>query len=146
MLVDWGLARDIRAVSIKPKGFVSGTPLTMSQRSLAFLMKEQPATCTADILKQSRVDLGAAYTYTIADELESAAKSVLLILSPALKRTIRHQISNKAKGISSAAVLWECWHDVLSKDLRELCQSHSYSGIADWLTSNDRLLLYQPRA
>lgn len=144
LLVDWGCAHEDGLATTMPAAAVSGTPLTMSQKTLAYLAQDHHPTRSAAF----ETDLAYSrekYVYTSADELESAAKSILLILSPTLKRSIRHQLSSRSRR-SIESVLWDCWHDVLPQELLAMCREGRYSDIASWTTSNERLLFYQPTA
>lgn len=132
LLVDWGAASRKEA----SRSRISGTALTMSQKTLAYLA-DPPFEHEHHAASQH------TYVYTEADELESAAKSVLLILSPTLKRSLRQRLAGVNKP-TSFSLLWQSWNDVLSHhDLLPLCRDMKYRAVADWLTSNDRLFFYQ---
>jgi hypothetical protein len=126
LLVDWGFAGRQDDTSFKT---VKGTPFTMSQQTLLHSMDDTPA---------------GEYFYSVADELEAAAKSLLLILLPSLKRCIQQQVniaSQHRRGqtsVSTLAVLQQCWEAVLSKTLvLELCAACDYQGLQAWFVNHD---------
>jgi hypothetical protein len=136
--VDWGFAAPRE--DAKFRGQPQGTPFTLSQNALHYAL----------LAKQG--DDVSGYAYTPSDELESAVKSLLLIISPSLKRCLKNAISAASSRRADTMtrhtydVLKQCWDDVLSgTGLLELCSDCNYSGIVDWLTSNDRLFFWQPR-
>eukprot|EP00045_Choanoeca_perplexa_P012546 m.137298 g.137298 ORF g.137298 m.137298 type:complete len:674 (-) comp16051_c0_seq5:807-2828(-) len=121
IVVDWGsavLKQDAHTLET-----ITGTRWTMSQKTLACLIDERKR---------------AAYVYTEEDDLESAVKSLLLILSPTLARCIK---TLSAKG-SSDRILLSCWNKVLPEEVMQMCKNRQYD-IATWITSNDRLLLLE---
>jgi len=92
--------------------------------------------------------------YTVADELESAAKSLLLILLPSLRRGLKQALAAQKSrrtytdtAASTYATLWQGWDDLLTgnEELLQLCQANDYEGLVQWFTSRERLLIWQVR-
>jgi len=147
-LVDWGLAAQKGNPILAT---ARGTPFTMSQKTLACFIGETAPRVVHELFLAQRA---LPYVYTEADELEAAAKTVLLVLSPALKRSLKRELeiassNSRRYGTKSSAslyVLWECWYKLLPAKLLHLCATHDYGGVAKWLLSNDRLLLWDESA
>lgn len=152
LLVDWGFAGPL---SKTPSSKVYGTPYTMSQKVLAsfILAKLKDQDDVADIRARFKPIAGDG-VYTVQDELESAVKSLLLILSPTLKRCIRRGVvldrtrriltTSAAPGAAPYVVLWDCWQELLGDtELLDLCRAESYDGIVKWFEAKKRLLFWQ---
>jgi hypothetical protein len=144
MLVDWGFAAKKDSDDLKK---VRGTAMTASQKTLAHMVDAMPSAETIEPQFMAQREL--AYLYTEADELESAVKTLLVILSPALMRSLKQQMAaaraSPARSARGGAkyVLWEGWQALLPADLLTLCEAHDYTGVMDWLLSKDRLLLWE---
>ena len=154
LIIDWGYAT---GPGDSP-GF-QGIPITMSQNMLAKLMlvrldQSEVDPSDADTLLRVKLSgvLKPSFKYSIADELESAAKSLLMILSPSLKRSIKQHVAleqtrrtHSDVAITTYEALWECWQGLLvgKDDLLQLCRAHDYDGLARWFTNRERLLFWQ---
>ena len=76
-----------------------------------------------------------SFKYTVQDELEAMVKSVLLILSPALKIRVKHQASSAWRGaeVERYRQLHRLWKSVLPANVLALCKEHRYEELARWL-------------
>jgi hypothetical protein len=144
ILLDWGSATKKNSEALNYAR--PGTQFTASQRTLAQIVRKLPVHVDPQFEAQQEM----AYLYTEADELESAVKALLVILSPTLLRSIKQQMAavdlrrdmRSARG-GALYVLWECWQALLPAEVFALCEAHDYKGVAAWLLSKERLLLFE---
>eukprot|EP00730_Choanoeca_flexa_P003588 TRINITY_DN11448_c0_g1_i1.p1 TRINITY_DN11448_c0_g1~~TRINITY_DN11448_c0_g1_i1.p1 ORF type:complete len:717 (+),score=141.96 TRINITY_DN11448_c0_g1_i1:110-2260(+) len=123
VLIDWGLSK-----KIPPSGVTQGaqgTPATLSQSMLESIISGK----------------SGSFNYAVADELESAVKSLILILAPSVKREITFIIFDKPTSSRRATVykrLKQAWDSLLKPTgLWAICQKRDYTGIAAWFSSPD---------
>ena len=126
LLVDWEMSvpmGDVRANNAQ-----DGTVLTMSQGQLS-------ANIIAGSGKRPYDSYRPSFKYTVQDELEAMVKSVLLILSPALKIRVKHQASSAWRGaeVERYRQLHRLWKSVLPANVLALCKEHRYEELARWL-------------
>lgn len=134
LLIDWGYARPI-ATAGQPSGDdarITGTPACMSRKTLCHWCK---------------IDDGMPYQYTIADELESAVKSVLLIAWPWFKAQLRAKVKLAAsRGMrrgshTTGRALLDFWKP-LDHKVYDLCLKKDYKGLQLWLNK----VVFSPHA
>lgn len=147
LLIDWGFAHTLGSAS---EWAYHGTLLSMSQRTLAACIASSPEIMACPDAS-GRWNALADGTYGVKDELESAVKSMLLLLSPVLKRSIKHRMASTSRtqaihssvtqGAADKIELWHCWQRLLAHhpDLQEHLNRKAYKQLADWLKSASRL-------
>jgi len=150
VLVDWGFAGPIDTQSPSK---VHGTPYTMSQKILASLVLAKLDGEEDPEIKVRFEGLAGSRIHTAQDELESAVKSLLLILLPSLKLCIRQGVllditrRSDTPAASDAATyvkLWDCWQELLgATGVLELCHNEDYEGVIEWFSNRERLLFWQ---
>jgi len=102
LLVDWEMSVPIG--DVRGDNAQDGTVLTMSQGQLS-------ANIIAGSGKRPCDSHQPSFKYTVQDELEAMVKSVLLILSPALKIRVKHRATSRRRGGAVSAItpaLEEC--------------------------------------
>jgi len=152
LIVDWGLARALDDGLTGPHG----TPFTMSQKMLAaYVLARLGPGGDPDLVQRFKGIVKCdplKVKYTVADELESVVKSLLLILSPSLRRCIRQRLDMQSmhEPESSPAaevfvVLWDCWQDLLQsqREVLQLCLDKDYDGIVAWFANGERLMFLE---
>lgn len=125
LLIDWGYARPIETAGQQSgeDARITGTPACMSRKTLYHWCK---------------MDDGQPYQYTIADELESAVKSVLLVAWPWFKARLHAQVKLAASrgmrrgSYSTGKALIDFWKP-LDPKIYELCLNEDYKGLQLWL-------------
>lgn len=78
------------------------------------------------------------FVYGVEDELEATVKSILLILSPALKRRVKQKSATAAyQGVGASQRRYQYLHDiwarVLPEHVFEMCAQAEYDKLATWL-------------
>lgn len=142
MLIDWGYAH---AADGPSPWIYHGTLLSMSQRTLAACIL-----ASSDLTEEERTFFETQIDerlYSTHDELESAVKSVLLLLSPVLKRSLKQTMAATSRTLGyrssnqTKIKLWKCWDNLFGHhhDLRECLANGDYTGLASWIKSTGRL-------
>ena len=107
-------------------------------------LAEGSVSVSADEAESATSD--ADFVYEVRDELEAAVKSVLLILSPALKRRIKEKATtapwNNFGSQQRHAHLHAIWGRVLPPHVYTMCSNADYQQLATWLKT--ALLHFDP--
>jgi hypothetical protein len=167
LLIDWEFSIEAKSNA----ALNGGTPVTMSQGQLEGMLQYLDRKVTDS---QLGVDLDGALDakpgdptegavpFGVEDELESAVKSILLILSSSLKRRLKQEATNTALQVSSRVQrrpftplekdlmrrrrmfqhIRDVWARVMPAEVLELSARHDYMALAKWLTT--KLLHFDP--
>jgi serine/threonine protein kinase len=145
LLIDWEFS--VKR-SEAEDGVLQGTILTMSQIQLSAYLEHVKRGIEGSLTSQT-----ASFAYDVDDELEAAVKSILLILSPSLKRRLKQKAMTSVDHISGERVqtgrpdtppelieqhrmiahVRGVWQSVLPTHVFDLCSLHKYTELADWL-------------
>eukprot|EP00045_Choanoeca_perplexa_P017628 m.259748 g.259748 ORF g.259748 m.259748 type:complete len:299 (-) comp17589_c0_seq6:3023-3919(-) len=143
MLIDWEFSVPIEDSTSDARG--TGTPITMSQRQLLVVAQRlEPAKWTVPPLSTSTSDEEAgadsvseapppSFVYGVSDELEAAVKSILLVLSPALKRRLKRRGAPRLESHDVYMYVHDVWQRVIPQHIFELCQKAEYQALSNWL-------------
>ena len=165
LLIDWEFSAahsEVNAANV-----LQGTPLTMSQQQLGAVLEHLEMLLAFETSGRSDTAPASSFTYGVEDELEAAVKSILLIISPSLKRRLKQEAVTSADHISSKLEplqtgrpmtppiakltrqrnmfqhVRNVWDRVLPSKVSVLCQRHEYIELADWLCME--LLHFDPK-
>jgi hypothetical protein len=161
LLIDWEFSMD-QSEAEHDDAF-KGTPLSMSQRQLGAVAEFLNSEIKKLKPLARRQEQLIPFTYMVQDELEAAVKSILLILSPSLKRRLKQQAVKNCAEQNRIGPAWQgsenirdrlrvklgmyehvhgVWERVLPAQVLLWCEGKDYEALGDWLST--QLLHFDP--